>query len=140
MPQGSIYSQPAYYAAVVLQWLSLATGPFSVRRASRLLGKLVWLAQPLRRIHPFLAGPYAALRFGPSSHPRTSTAFTRATLEALAMAFPSWQAPPLSHTPAPTAPRFFADAARSPWGTFFAGTWEPTMGIRFFPCPEWVLT
>ena len=131
---------PAYYAGVVLQWLSLATGPFSAQRAGRLLGKLIWLAQPRRRIHPFLAGPYAAIRFGHSSSPSTSLRFTFATLEALAMCFPSWWALDFPITPSPSAPRFFADAACSPWGAYFVGIWESSMGIRFFPCPSWVLT
>ena len=86
---GTISNLPAYYAGVVLQWLNLATGPYTVRKASRLLGKLVWLAQPRRRILPFLAGPYAALRFGPPYTRFTSPAFTRSTLEALAMTFPA---------------------------------------------------
>ena len=58
---GTISNLPAYYAGVVLQWLALATGPYTKCKASRLLGKLVWLAQPRRRILPFLAGPYATL-------------------------------------------------------------------------------
>ena len=138
--QGTISSLPAYYAGVVLQWLSLATGPFSAQRAGRLLGKLIWLAQPRRRIHPFLAGPYAAIRFGHSSSPSTSLRFTFATLEALAMCFPSWRALDFPITPSPSAPRFFADAACSSWGAYFVGIWESSMGIRFFPCPSWVLT
>ena len=140
LPNGTISSQPAYLASVVLQWLSLATSSFTRKKASRLLGKLVWIAQPRRRIHPFLAGPYAALRFGPSHYPSTSQHLTRSTLEALAMAFPAWRAFPTPSTPSPSARRYFADAARSPWGLFFCGIWEPNMGLRFFPCPNWVLS
>ena len=137
---GTISSLPAYYAGVLLQWLSLATGPFTRRKASRLLGKIVWLAQPRRRILPFLAGPYATIRYGPPYISFTSPAFTRAALEALAMAFPAWRSSSLPHPPSPDAPRYFADAARSPWGPYFVGIWEKQMGTRFFPCPRWVLT
>ena len=137
---GTISNLPAYYAGVVLQWLSLASGPYTRRKASRLLGKLVWLAQPRRRILPFLAGPYAALRHGPHYTRFTSPAFTRATLEALAMTFPAWRSDFLVHGPSSDAPRYFADAARSPWGPFFVGIWEHGMGTRFFACPSWVLT
>lgn len=138
LPDGTISTLPAYYAGILIQWLSLATGSFTRRKASRLLGKIIWLGQPHRRVNPFLAGPYAALRFGRSSAPRTSSAFTRATLEAIAMSFPSWRAQPTC-VPA-DAPRYFADAAQSPWGTFFVGIWEHSMGTRFFPCPPWVAT
>ena len=137
---GTISNLPAYYAGVVLQWMSLATGPYIKRRASRLLGKIVWLAQPRRRILPFLAGPYASLRYGPPFARFTSPAFTRSTMEALAMTFPSWRYSLLPAPPSDTAARFFADAARSPWGTFFVAIWERTMGIRIFACPEWVVT
>ena len=137
---GTISSLPAYTAGIVLQWLALATGPFTLRKASRLLGRLVWLAQPRRRILPFLAGPYAALRHGPRFSPRTSPRFTSAALEALAMAFPAWLPDSLATMPLPTAPRFFADAAQAPWGQYYAGVWEHRMGIRFFPCPPWVQT
>ena len=140
LPAGTISALPAYYAGVVVQWLSLATGPYHSRKASRLLGRIVWLAQPHRRVHPFLAGPYAALRFGPPTLPITSTAFTRASLEALAMSFPSWRSPASNTVPPTTAPRYFADAAQSPWGTFFVGVWERAMGTRFFPCPPWAAT
>ena len=97
---GTISSLPAYYAGVVLQWLSLATGHYTSRKVSRLLGKLVWLGQPRRRILPFLAGPYAALKHGPPFARSTSPAIVRATLEALAMAFPAWRS---SHVPPPPA-------------------------------------
>lgn len=137
---GTISALPAYYAGVVLQWLSLAAGPYSSRKASRLLGKLIWLAQPRRRVLPFLAGPYAALRHSPPFAHSTSPAFTRATMEALAMVFPAWRSTHVPRDPPPDAPRYYADAARSPWGTFFVGVWEHQMGSRFFPCPEWVLT
>lgn len=136
---GSISSLPVYYAGIVLQWLSLATGPYSVRKASRLLGKLIWLSQPRRRILPFLAGPYAALRFGPRYAPHTSPNFTRATMEALAMTLAAWR--PTSTLPLPpSAPRYFADAACSPWGQYYVGIWSPKMGSRFFPCPTWIVT
>ena len=129
---------PTYYASIVVLWLQLATGPFTRRLASRLLGKLIWLSQPRRRILPFLAGPYAAVRHGPPHASRTNQPFTRATLEALAMTFPSWRV--VSPT-APTdhrSPRFFADAARAPWGAYFVAVWEFSLGTRFFPCPPWV--
>lgn len=137
---GSISSLPAYYAGIVFQWLSLATGPYTFRKASRLLGKLIWLSNPRRRILPFLAGPYAALRFGPRRCSRTSSNFTRACLEALSMTFASWHPPPPSLLPAASATRYYADAARTPWGLFSAGIWSPQMGCRFFFCPPWVLT
>ena len=137
---GTISTLPAYLAGVVLQWLSLATGPLTTRCLSRLLGKLIWLAQPARRILPFLAGPYAALHHGPKRCSHTSPNITRSLLEALAMAFPAWRSDILLPSPGPSAPRFFADAARSPWGTFYVGIWEHSMGSRFFPCPPWVLT
>lgn len=137
---GTISALPAYYAGVILQWLSLATGSYSLRKASRLLGKLIWLAQPRRRILPFLAGPYAALRHGPPFARSTSPAFTRATLEALAMVFPAWRSSCVPVDPPACAPRYFADAAQSPWGTFYVGIWEHQMGSRFFPCPAWVST
>ena len=136
----SISSLPAYYAGVVLQWLSLATGPYTLRKASRLLGKLVWLGQPRRRILPFLAGPYAALRFGPRHCHRTSPNFTRACMEALAMSFPAWQPTPKSCLPSASAPRYFADAACMPSGLFSVGIWSPRMGCRFFICPPWIVT
>jgi hypothetical protein len=56
------------------------------------------------------------------------------------MSFPSWRASAQPTPPSPLAPRYFADAARSPWGPFYVGIWEPNMGIRFFPCPSWILT
>ena len=139
-PLGTISALPAYYAGVVLQWLSLATGPYYRRQASRLLGKLIWLAQPRRRILPFLAGPYAALKHGPLFMHRTPPAFTRATLEALAMSFPAWRTSHLPSQPPDGAPRYFADAAQAPCGIFFVGIWEKAMGCRFFPCPGWVMT
>ena len=137
---GTISSLPAYLAGVVLQWVSLASGPLTTRRLSRLIGKLIWLAQPGRRILPFLAGPYSALRHGPKHSPRTSPKLARSLLEALAMSFPAWRSDSMPTTPGPLAPRFFADAAQSPAGTFFVGVWERSMGSRFFPCPPWVLT
>jgi hypothetical protein len=137
---GTIANLPAYYAGVILQWLSLATGPYTRRKASRLLGKLIWLAQPRRRILPFLAGPYATLRYGPPYTRFTPPAFTRATLEALAMTLPAWRSCHSPEHPANSAARYFADAACSPWGVFFVGVWEQRMGSRIFPCPAWVVT
>ena len=137
---GTIATLPAYYAGVVLQWLSLATGSFTVRKASRLLGKLIWLSQPRRRILPFLAGPYASLRYGPRYAHHTSPNFTRATLEALAIALPAWRSNHIPSSPLPSAPRYFADAARSPWGSYYVGIWSHHMGTRFYPCPHWVTT
>lgn len=48
--------------------------------------------------------------------------------------------PPPSLLPAASATRYYADAARTPWGLFSAGIWSPQMGCRFFFCPPWVLT
>lgn len=137
---GTICTLPAYYAGVMLQWLSLATGHYTTRKASRLLGKLIWLAQPRRRILPFLAGPYAALRHGPRHASHASPNFTAATLEALAMAFPSWRPRQPQSDPSPSSPRYYADAACSPWGSYFVGIWSHQMGTRFFPCPNWIVT
>ena len=105
---GTISSLPAYYAGVVFQWLSLSTGSFTIRKAGRLLGKLIWLAQPRRRILPFLVGPYAALRHGPRHAPHTSPNFTRATLEALAMTLAAWRHHDIPPIPSMTAPRYYA--------------------------------
>ena len=41
---GTISTLPTYYASILILWLRLATGPCTRRLASRLLGKLVWLA------------------------------------------------------------------------------------------------
>ena len=138
--RGTISSLPAYYASILVLWLTLATGRYSRHLASRLLGKIIWLSQPHRRVLPFLAGPYATIHHGPSSLSKTNMHFTRATLEALAMTFPAWRAVPEPTLPDPASPRFFADAARAPWGTYFVGVWEVNMGTRFFPCPPWVLS
>ena len=56
------------------------------------------------------------------------------------MTFPAWRSNQVPAPPSDTAARYFADAARSPWGSFFVGVWEIRMGIRIFPCPEWVMT
>jgi hypothetical protein len=138
--RGTISNLPAYYAGVVFQWLALALGPFTRRKASRLLGKLIWLAQPSRRILPFLAGPYAALRHGPPFTARTSHNFSSSILEALAITFASWRSDSIPTHPPPHSASFFTDAARAPWGTYYVGVWEASMGSRFFPCPQWVLT
>jgi hypothetical protein len=137
---GTISSLPAYYAGVLLQWLALACGTYTRRKCSRLLGKLVWLAHPRRRILPFLAGPYTYLRHGPPFAAATSPNFVRATLEALAMCLAAWRTTDVPASPSQHAPRYFADAAKDPAGQFYVGVWERRMGTRFFPCPDWVRT
>ena len=56
------------------------------------------------------------------------------------MTLPAWRSSFLPQMPSGSANRYFADAARSPWGAYYVGVWEQHLGSRFFTCPPWIVT